>query len=50
MDKNTEYVISRKSEGLFKSKPLPLDDVFLSNIKCFRCKIGIQFNNTPSGV
>ena len=46
-DKNTEYVIGWESKRLFKSKLLPLHGAFLPNIKCFRYKIGKQFNKTP---
>ena len=44
-NKSTDYVIDWKSEGLLKSKILPLHDAFLSKTKYFRCKIGMQFNN-----
>ena len=44
-DKGTDYVIGWKSKGLFKCKLVPLHGAFLSNIKYFGYKIGIQFNN-----
>ena len=47
-DKSIDYIISWKSKGLFEFKLVPLlHGAVLHNIKYFRYKIGIQFNNTP---
>ena len=47
IDKDTEYVISWKSKGMYNSKLIALHGTFLPNVKYFRNKIGIQFNSTP---
>ena len=46
-DKGTEYFIGWKSKWLYNSRLIPLHAAFLANIKYFRSKIGMQFNNTP---
>ena len=46
-DKSNEYVIGWKSKGVYNSKLIALHGDILPNIKYFRKKIGIQFNNTP---
>ena len=46
-DKDTEYVISWKSKGVYNSKLTALHGTFLPNIKYFGSKIGIRFINTP---
>ena len=46
-DKCTEYIIGWNSKGLSNSKLMALHGAFLSNIKYFRKKIGIQFSSTP---
>ena len=47
IDKGTKYGIGWKSKRLFNSKLVALHGAFLSNIKYFGKKIGMQFNNTP---
>ena len=47
IDRDTEYVTSLKSKGVFEWKSLPLHGAFIPNVKQFGTKIGIQFNNTP---
>ena len=44
-DKGRKYIISWKSKGLYNSKLIALHGAFLSNVKYFRNKIEIQFNN-----
>ena len=46
-DKSTEYVIGWKYKEVYNSKLIASHGAFLPNIKYFRNKIGIQFNNTP---
>ena len=46
-DKSNEYVIGWKSKGVYNSKLIALHGDILPNIKYFRKKIRIQFNNTP---
>ena len=46
-DKGTEYAIDLKSKGIYVLKLAPLHCAFLLNIKHFRYKIVIQFNNIP---
>ena len=43
--KDVEYVFASKLKGIFKSNLHPLYNAFLSNIKSFECKMGMQFNN-----
>ena len=45
-DKGTKYIIGWKLKGLHNSKLIGLNDVFLTNVKYFGNKIGIQFHNT----
>ena len=44
---STEYIISGNSRGVYNSKRIALHGAFLSNIKYFTNKIGIQFNSSP---
>ena len=46
-NKGTEYIIGWKSKGVYNSKLIALHGAFLPNIKYFKKKIEIQFNNTP---
>ena len=43
-EKGTEYIIGWKAKGLYSSKLTALLVAFLSNVKYFGIKIGIQFN------
>ena len=45
--KGTEYVTGWKSKGVYNSKLIAVHVTFLPNIKYFRKKIKIQFNNSP---
>ena len=45
-DKDTKYVISWKSKGIYTSKLTPLSTAFLHNVRLFGYKIGIQFNKS----
>ena len=47
IDKCTEYVLGWKSKGVYSSNLMALHGDFLPDIKYFRKKIGMQFNNTP---
>ena len=42
----TEYITSWKLKGVYNTKLLPTKKDSLPNIKCFKYKIEIQFNNT----
>ena len=44
---SSEHVISWKSKGVCNSKLTGLNNNFLTNIKYFEKKKGIQCNNTP---
>ena len=43
----TEYITSWKSKGVYNTKLIPIKNYSLPNIKYFKYKIEIQFNNTP---
>ena len=45
-EKGTDYIIGWRAKGLYSSKLIALLVAFLSNVKYFVIKIGIQFN-TP---
>ena len=47
IDKSTVYIIGWKLERLHNSKFIALHSSFLPNVKYFRNKIGMQFDNTP---
>ena len=47
IDKGTDYIISWKSKGLYKSKLIALHGAFLPYVKHFGVKIGRELNNTP---
>ena len=49
-DKDTDYVLSWKSKGVFNSKFKPLYDAFLNSIKLSEYRIGIKFDKDPLAI
>ena len=47
LNTSTEYTTSWRSKGVYNTKLIAIKNDYLPNIKYFKYKIGIQFNNTP---
>ena len=49
-DKDTDYVLSRKSKGVFNCELKPLYTTFLNSIKLSEYRIGIKFDKDSLAV